>query len=323
MYQSLDSIGLVRCFRPRRPARGFTLVELLVVIAIIGVLVALLLPAVQAAREAARRTQCSNNLKQMGLACQNFSDTFQHLPASRIWDHWATWAVQILPYMEQKNLYDQWNMQDQYYNQTKAARETSVAGYFCPSRRRSPQVSTSGDKADNGTPTSNETPGACSDYAGSSGDFSWRGVPGGWLDGTMANGVIITGEYTSKPSATIITQWRGRVRLSSITDGLSNTFLIGEKQVPLGQFTKGVGDGSVYNGDHEWNYSRVAGPGFGITRSPQDTTQWKNAFGSYHPSVCQFVFVDGSVHMIRQNIDTTTLSRLSVRDDGFPVPSYE
>ncbi len=89
-----------------RLSRGFTLVELLVVIAIIGVLIALLLPAVQAAREAARRTQCANNLKQQGLAVHGFIDVRKELPPSRIADHHATWLWLILPYMEQENLYD-------------------------------------------------------------------------------------------------------------------------------------------------------------------------------------------------------------------------
>src|SRR5437773_12049523 len=95
----------------RRTRRAFTLVELLVVIAIIGVLVALLLPAVQMARESARRTQCSNHLKQLGLAAQNFNDVRGWLPPSRVSNdgtdsanqNWLTWAVIMLPYVEQQN----------------------------------------------------------------------------------------------------------------------------------------------------------------------------------------------------------------------------
>ena len=93
---------------------GFTLVELLVVIAIIGVLIALLLPAVQQARESARRTQCVNNLKQVGLAVHNFHDTFGELPPSRIQYEYLGWSAVLLPFMEQTNLYDQLDLKKKY-----------------------------------------------------------------------------------------------------------------------------------------------------------------------------------------------------------------
>src|SRR5439155_26949426 len=100
---------------------GFTLVELLVVIAIIGVLVALLLPAVQAARESARRTQCANHLKQMGLAFQNFEAANGFLPPDCIRSQWPSWAAIILPYMEGNNVYQLWDLQLRYYDQTPLA----------------------------------------------------------------------------------------------------------------------------------------------------------------------------------------------------------
>src|SRR6188474_719745 len=100
-----------------RSRRAFTLIELLVVIAIIGILIALLLPAVQQAREAARRSQCQNNLKQIALAIHNFEDSKKTLPSSRLGPQHATWFVQILPYMEQSNLYAMWDLTQTYYMQ--------------------------------------------------------------------------------------------------------------------------------------------------------------------------------------------------------------
>src|SRR5207253_6161530 len=95
---------------PMRSRRGFTLIELLVVIAIISTLIGMLLPAVQKAREAASRISCANNLKQIGLALHNYESTFERLPPSRTSIGSATWAVFIMPFIEQDNLYNQWNL---------------------------------------------------------------------------------------------------------------------------------------------------------------------------------------------------------------------
>src|SRR4026209_85045 len=103
----MHDVDAARGDRQDARARGFTLVELLVVIAIIGVLVALLLPAVQAARESARRSQCSNNLKQIGIATHNYADTFRGaFPVGGYNYGWGTWLVGLLPYIEQQNLYE-------------------------------------------------------------------------------------------------------------------------------------------------------------------------------------------------------------------------
>ena len=117
-----------------RRSRAFTLVELLVVIAIIGILVALLLPAVQAAREAARRISCQNNLKQLGLAIHNYHDTHKALPPTRTSLPRHTWAPFLFPFIEQSNLYDQYNWNVNWNDpRNQPAIATSVSTFRCPS----------------------------------------------------------------------------------------------------------------------------------------------------------------------------------------------
>src|SRR5437660_379746 len=121
---------------------AFTLIELLVVIAIVAVLIALLVPAVQKVRESAARTTCLNNLKQIGIALHLYEGDKKQLPPNRLSDLHATWAVLILPYLEQDNVYRRWNLPDTYYNQPDPARLSQVPGYFCPSRRAPDTVPT-------------------------------------------------------------------------------------------------------------------------------------------------------------------------------------
>src|SRR6476659_10093055 len=120
--------------------RAFTLVEVLVAIFIIAVLVALLLPAVQSAREASRRIQCSSHLRQMGLGVINFEDVNKMLPYTRT-DPSETWAVLILPYIEQQAQYGLWNLSKNYYAQIDQARLPSASVMLCPSRRKAPRQS--------------------------------------------------------------------------------------------------------------------------------------------------------------------------------------
>jgi prepilin-type N-terminal cleavage/methylation domain-containing protein len=152
----------------RGRGRGFTLIELLVVIAIISILIGMLLPAVQKAREAAARISCANNLKQIGLAMHMYHNDHERLPPNRLGDGRATWAVLILPYLEQDNLYRQWDLSKTYFEQTEVARRGTVKGYFCPSRRTAgdaPQLSVSGDVPGVAGAPNVHFPGGLSDYA--------------------------------------------------------------------------------------------------------------------------------------------------------------
>jgi prepilin-type N-terminal cleavage/methylation domain-containing protein len=302
----------------KRP--GFSLIELLVVIAIIGVLIALLLPAVQKVRETANRIQCANNLKQIGLAFHNHHDTFAQLPCSRIHQDtsggWATWCIRILPFVEQQNLFQQWDISRDYFSQASQVQETYVKLYFCPTRR-SPE----GLSVNNAEDTCRGVfyPGALTDYACSSGD---RRSYKGYLDDKTANGAIIVGEATVARG--VATTWRSRTNLSSLSDGTSNTILVGEKHVRPSTFGQALGDFAAYNGgrDVPRNVARCGGPGFPIAKVPRSDIEPERTFGSYHPGICQFVMGDGSVRSIGVDLSPDILRLLVVRNDGLPIPDF-
>jgi prepilin-type N-terminal cleavage/methylation domain-containing protein/prepilin-type processing-associated H-X9-DG protein len=332
---------------PRRPFQlGFTLVELLVVIAIIGILIALLLPAVQAAREAARRTQCANNLKQIGLACHNYESTNKELPPFRLSDNWATWAAIILSHAEQGAVLEQWDLRKRYFLQSKIAREQNISFYFCPSRRKpAAGASTTGDSR-SAAPSFPHTPGGLGDYAASVGNLY-----------TNYNGAIVETIRNSPPMTvlvhptsgapqndsgslsdpgTLLIRWKGRVAFADILDGTSNTLMIGEKHLRFdfkeGRSSGGSVDTSIYNGDHEvgaagrvaghvWdsNGKPISGTDRPLAKGPGDAYFTNQVFGSWHPGVCQFVYADGSVRTLNNNISNETLARLAVRNDGKEV----
>jgi prepilin-type N-terminal cleavage/methylation domain-containing protein len=322
--------------------RAFTLVELLVVIAIIGILVALLLPAIQAAREAARRSQCVSNLKQIGLAIQNYESSKKLLPPSRLPCHHGSWFSELWPFLEETALQSAWDPILSYHYQPLQNIQTQIGAYYCPSRR-SPGPNTLSIKGDN-RGSSPHRPGALSDYAGCGGDghiiSDWYGNP----DLTKRPGGVFVGPTPfgtrASPENNGIAPCGGTdpdfkfqgmtplLKLKHVRDGLSQTIAVGEKHVPpqyLGM--PEVGDTSIYNVDDWRQVIRWAGPGRGLALRPDElflnppskTNIDPNdfiVFGSAHPGICLFVFLDGHVEPLDVAIDTQVLGYLAEKADG-------
>jgi prepilin-type N-terminal cleavage/methylation domain-containing protein len=298
---------------PALASRGFTLVELLVVIAIIGVLVGLLLPAVQSAREAARRMQCANNLRQLGLAAHTFSDTYQFIPPAFIGSNaeaadqnsWATWGALVLPYLEQGNQYNLWDIHYRVAHQPQAAYQTQIKTYHCPSRLK--PVLSQGDFASPG--------GALSDYAASFGTAALY---------TDSNGAMIPNlpfVTTDKNGEPYLEKWIGQVRWANITDGTSNTTLFGEKHIRPNSYRGKNEDRSIFSSVRNTHRRMMGIAPDGTVRPllpPQAQTQAaaNSSFGSHHPQVCQFTFCDGSVKPLKLTANLETLTYLVTRDDG-------
>ena len=297
-----------------KSSRGFTLVELLVVIAIIGILIGMLLPAVQMVRESARRATCLNNLKQISLAVHSFHDARRKIPPSRGADRYLTWPVMIMPQLEEENLYDQFNLKLPYDQQPQAAIEQTVEVFVCPSRRPGGQLSVS--------EKDNAPVGAVGDYGGNAGSNEKFDPPGNTWAGFEAetDGVFSSGLARDNviEDGMLISGGVGRFKFRDITDGLSHTIFVGEKAVnssALGE-PGGWGDNSIYNGDEPFSFMRLGGGPLGISSGDHAYPGLIPVWGSAHPTVCNFAFGDGSVRNLSLDIDPDTLRRLSARNDG-------
>jgi len=312
---------------------GFTLVELLVVIAIIGILVALLLPAIQSAREAARRTQCTNNLKQMGLATQNYISARKELPMGfgRTLTHVQKNVnfvkegifTALLPYMEEQSVYDLIDF-DYYtsgipYTQDPA-RDKVVEAYICPNW---PDARVTGS-----APSGYEYQlGAVCTYSGVGGAVRNAGekiIPSGF--GPIPN----NGAFTVKQEGTgLVKSLVGAARkLGQITDGQSNSFLIGEYVHRNCKFNNYPDNppGTVPPGNvRPWYVAGFSDApySFKILENPPNicVTRDDIAFnylplGSYHSGLTQFVFIDGSVHGINNDIDLPVYKDIATVNGG-------
>lgn len=308
-----------------RKRKAFTLVELLVVIAIIGILVALLLPAIQAAREAARRSQCQNNLRQMGIALQSYHDKRQALPQGRNGrDQFSvSWAFQILPEIEELPAY-------QAHDRTKRVDDPAntnsmriaISVYTCPSRRP-PQADRNFDN-DDAAPT---VLGAATrgDYAANTGYTLGTGTSSGGagveefnsdIDPTVS-GPIFSGSH---------------IALRKVSDGTAKTFAIGERHIPpvpdgtnvdLEHYA--IGDTAFLGGDRRETIFAATANGMASPqqryRTPNDAASGTalGMFGSEHSGVAQFAFLDGHVQPISLSVDLEVLKAYSTIGGGETV----
>ena len=317
-----------RCNRSWK--HGFTLVELLVVIAIIAMLVTLLLPAVQAAREAARRSQCSNNLKQLALSCLNHESAQSHLPAGG-WGHgWTsdpdrgfgvdqpgTWTFNILPYIEEAALRsigsdgDVLNMSEQQKMGSADVIRTALPVFHCPTRREARPF----DQPQTWANSAGVEVMARGDYAASGGE-AWHG-------GVDPGGYSKTWEPVRDVGNGVCYQ-KSTVPLKRLVDGTSKTYLIGEKFCePSVYATPARGEHHGMWG-YDWGNVRVASPRQLPWRdrdlgTPGGSDIGVNRFGSAHGAGFQMAYCDGSVHMLAFDIDGETHRRLASRNDGQAV----
>lgn len=320
----------------RRTLRaGFTLVELLVVMMIIGILISLLLPAVQAARESAQRTQCQNHLKQIALAAHNHHDTVGHLPTGGWGYGWVGepragtgreqpggFFYNLLPFIEQQNL---WEMGSGPTAAERARAEqmvqTVIPGFTCPTRRMAtlnairpgyPNTIPIGTNGNFDIPATGGWFRSC--YAANAGSIliGWGFGPTSYADAATGGGFL--------PDATLaqltgVGHQRSQVRLADLTDGTSHTYLVGEKYVTSTAYGTGdcIGDdGPALSGDDldHWRWT--------VEPPKQDKpNQFEHfRFGSAHPAGLWMAMGDGSVRSIRYEISPPIHCDLGSRNDG-------
>jgi len=294
------------------PTLGFTLVELLVVIAIIGLLVALLLPAIQMARESARRSQCMNNLRQVGVAVQTYHDSKQQFPSGRDRDdeYGTSWAFRLLPFMEEEPIFKSrvaGQPADAPVNEM--AMRTPVPTFYCPSRRA---PAADRDFTEGNAPSPVQGVAAGGDYAANAGSQSVQ-----YGENADSNPLPMIDPRVAGPIFTF-----SRINAQRVTDGLSKTIAAGERYIPpppnvsndLMQVRQG--DTAFFSSDLPETIFRIRKDGFPTGgNDPSD-----EKFGSEHSGLCQFVLLDGHVQAIRYDLDVTVFQRLTTIGDGEVIP---